>query len=324
MLQTYAYCIYSADKFCTEGPYTRCQGDGILSNNCPYGSSSSAQPPSSSSIPPSSSSSTSPSSSSVVPSSSSVSSSSSSQQSSSSSTPPSSSSVVSSSSSVPTQSSVIRGTPVTYAGETYETVVIGTQTWMARNLNYNASGSKCYGEGGTVFVDGVYIKLSNTEIQANCGKYGRLYDWAMAMNLPSNCNSTRCTPLVSTKYQGICPSGWHIPSNDEWEELKSYVESENGCRSCAGKHLKSKSDWKDGGNGLDTYGFSALPGGNGSDSSFFRIGNSGYWRTATELGSDLTFYQFMYFYGDGVYRISGDDSDSDSKSPLLSVRCLQD
>jgi hypothetical protein len=82
-----------------------------------------------------------------------------------------------SSSSRSSQQGIILGDPVYYGGETYETVVIGNQTWLKRNLNVmhnNGNGnSACY---------------NNQE--SNCGTYGRLYDWAAAMNLPSSCNSS--------------------------------------------------------------------------------------------------------------------------------------
>jgi uncharacterized protein (TIGR02145 family) len=149
-------------------------------------------------------------------------------------------------------------------GKAYETAVIGTQEWMAENLNYNVSGSKCYGEGDRAEdYDGKIIILSESEIQANCDEYGRLYDWSTALT--------------------VCPSGWHLPSNDEWKTLVEYVGI------YAGTKLKAESGWyklsSTGAdrNGTDIYGFAALPGGFCCESSIFRrVGRSGYWWAADE------------------------------------------
>ena len=92
---------------------------------------------------------------------------------------------------------------------------------MAENLNIDLGGSRCY-----------------QDKPENCAKYGRLYTWDVAMS--------------------VCPKGWHLPTNEEWGELLSYVESKSGCSNCAGRHLKSKNGWYESGNGLDTYGFSAI------------------------------------------------------------------
>jgi len=78
-------------------------------------------------------------------------------------------------------------------GENYKTVAFGTQTWMAKNLNYAAEGSKCYGGDN-----------------ANCAIYGRLYDW----------NTARLA----------CPSGWHLPSHAEWSTLTDFVGSSPGTK----------------------------------------------------------------------------------------------
>jgi len=189
-----------------------------------------------------------------------------------------------------------RGTSVTYSGETYETVKIGNQTWMARNLNYDASGSKCYDNS-----------------TANCAKYGRLYDWATAMNLPDSCNPNSCASQVGAKHQGICPNGWHIPSHTEWTALTDYVGGSNN----AGFYLKATSGWNEGRNGLGLYGFSALPGGFGnSDGSFNTVGNSGYWWSASVYNytygrsmDNREYLGYISYYNKGI---------------LYSVRCLQD
>jgi len=325
-LPEYGYCVFISEKMCLSGPLTNCPPGGTLSNSCPYESSSSAAVPSSSSTKQSSNSNSVPSSSSSSKSSSSsapTSSSSSLAQSSSSSTvmvssssvatpaTPSSSSValssssavVSSSSSMPSSSSssiqanvIIYGDPVDYEGETYKTVVIGTQTWFQRNLNYEVEGSICY---------------DNSE--ANCEKYGRLYDWATAMNLP-DCNSKPCSSQIGTKHKGICPDGWHIPNDAEWTTLTDFVGSPQ-----AGTKLKATSGWNY--NGTDIYGFAALPGGKASsDGIFNHISSYGYWWSATEYLNNYVYYRQMYSSSALVKR------ETEFKRPpnLLSIRCVQD
>ena len=202
-------------------------------------------------------------------------------------------------------------------GQTYKTVKIGEQVWMAENLAYEAKGSKCFENGCyKESDDGEYIcnKLSESEIKANCQKYGRLYDWKTA-----------------TK---ACPSGWHLPSDNEWQTLANFVGGEK----IAGKKLKAKSGWnnyapciksdegvceeygeEETGNGTDDYGFSALPGGLGESTGYFNdVGDYGYWWSATESLSYNAYYRGMGYSYDHVY------SSNLNKSDLLSVRCIKD
>jgi uncharacterized protein (TIGR02145 family) len=179
---------------------------------------------------------------------------------------------------------------LTYGGQTYKTVKIGEQTWLAENLNYEAEGSVCYENN-----------------PANCAKYGRLYNWETALK--------------------VCPKGWHLPSNEEWDKLYRFVDGDTGTENSyksetAGKHLKAKSGWNDdddGKNGTDKYGFSALPGGLYFNGSFDRVGDYGYWYSASEYEyfSSLAYYRFMYDYDDAY-------SNFGPKFDLFSVRCLQD
>jgi len=207
----------------------------------------------------------------------------------------------------------------------YKTVKIGTQTWMAENLNYNATDSKCYGQDGKVFEwsnkSGVKNKasfrtLSNAEIQANCTKYGRLYDWETAMD--------------------ACPKGWHLPVDEEWTELMNFlVSNEKDVRhiperfaigteySNAGKYLKAKSGWnsyKDkSGNGIDAYNFAALPGGSSYAGEFYNIGREGYWWSATdedEFNNSATSWN-LYYNENYV------DWNMGSKPFQNSVRCIK-
>jgi len=200
-------------------------------------------------------------------------------------------------------------------GKKYKTVKIGTQTWMAENLNYAAEGSKCYGEGGKVPDSwGDYIiKLSSKEVQANCVKYGRLYNLATAMS--------------------VCPSGWDLPSPEEWNLLMDIADSEYFVSGDPRK-LKAKRGWGNfwpcddeagetckpvSGNGQDTYGFSALPGGRGdSNGSFNGVGGEGYWWSSPS-DRDVSNYVYLSSMSD----IGGYVRQDYYKSGLFSVRCMQ-
>jgi len=172
--------------------------------------------------------------------------------------------------------------------QTYKTVEIGTQTWMAENLNYKTPNgtSRCYPTSGN--------ENTSDEDNDNCVKYGRLYNWGTART--------------------VCPSGWHLPSDEEWTTLTNSV----GGSSTAGTKLKAINGWNDGGNGTDDYGFSALPGGFGYSGGFYNVGASGYWWSSTEYNASNAYGRIMSYSGANVIS-SGSD-----KSNLYSVRCVQD
>ncbi len=173
---------------------------------------------------------------------------------------------------------------------------------MAKNWGCYVSGSKCYNND-----------------PANCDKYGRLYNWATAMALDASCNDRSCASQIKSPHRGICPEGWHIPSDAEWTTLTNYV----GGASTAGTKLKSREGWNSYSGaplGTDVHGFSALPGGNGySDGSFHDVGDAGYWWSASEYYSYLAYGRGMSYNGEGVY-----NNISFTKDNLYSVRCLQD
>jgi len=174
---------------------------------------------------------------------------------------------------------------------------------MAENLNYDIPGSRCY-------KDSV----------AYCNKYGRLYDWATAMALDSSCNNTTCEDQVNTPHQGICPPGWHIPSNADWQEL---VNSAGG-ESTAGTKLKAASDWIGVYIDTDDYKFSALPGGMcGASGSKLEcvtpFGITGIWHSSNEDSKSKAYHLILVYYS-GIAKIES----SVGKNALVSVRCLKD
>jgi len=144
--------------------------------------------------------------------------------------------------------------------QSYRTVKIGRLTWMTENMNMpgeHAYNNWCYGDDG-----------------ANCAKYGRLYTWRAAVD--------------------ACPAGWRLPSSSDWDDLFAAAggsfDADSHRWSAVGARLKSKTGWRDGGNGTDDFGFSALPGGFREDyymqnPAFRFAGGGGYWWTADENSS---------------------------------------
>jgi uncharacterized protein (TIGR02145 family) len=113
-----------------------------------------------------------------------------------------------------------------------------------------------------------------------------------------------------------CPSGWHLPSRAEWNNLVTAV----GSSSNAGKKLKSQTGWDSysGISSTDEFGFSALPGGrrDTDDGGFYNVGNNGIWWGATETGSSKGYFRYMASNFDLVLE------DYHDKSNGYSVRCL--
>lgn len=193
-------------------------------------------------------------------------------------------------------------------GREYKTIGIKSQMWMGENLNYELENSTCYDNDGN-----------------KCNIYGRLYTWAAAVGMPENeCGSYKKCTLPSGNIQGICPSGWHLPSLAEWEKLIDVV----GDTSTAGKELKSSSGWNEylgkNGNGTDTFGFSALPAGSNhpEEGDDYREGLVAYFWSSTQCDESGSAWYLNLYFRDGVYLWR--DMKNYGKDNGFSVRCLKD
>ncbi len=196
-------------------------------------------------------------------------------------------------------------------GKIYPTVVIGSQTWMAENLNASTfrNGdpipevkSKEEWEKAVNEKRPAWCYYENRSIQndpSNGNKYGKLYNWYAV-------NDTR----------GIAPVGWHIPSDDEWTIL---INAQGG-EASAGVKLKTSSSWIKNGNGNNWSGFSGLPGGyRFNDGTFLYFGEYGMWWSSTETNNSWNaWYRLLDYKNNEVLR-----SES-NKEKGLSVRCIKD
>ena len=199
-------------------------------------------------------------------------------------------------------------------GQTYKTVKIGDQWWMAENLNFDPG----QGGSGEDKYDWSWCYKDNAD---NCVKYGRLYTWAAAMDGAGTwsthgkgCgNGKTCSPTYPVR--GVCPQGWHLPTKTEWNTLFTAV----GGESVAGKKLKSTSRWNNSGNGADAFSFSALPAGyRDINGDYFYEGRYAYFWSSTDFSSSGAYGMDLHYINDraGLYLNDKDDG--------FSVRCLKD
>lgn len=193
------------------------------------------------------------------------------------------------------------GDPVSYQGYDYATVLIGEQCWFAENLR-----SENYENGDTIPAELSDNDWANAlsgavtvydENDSYVEVYGRLYN-GYAVNDP----------------RGLCPSGWHVPSDEEWTVLTDHL----GGASLAGGHMKSSYGWFEDGNGTDSSGFSGLPGGIRYLMGFFLsdLGYGYWWSSYPE--ESLGWIRRLTFNTEDVLRYD------DLLTNGCSVRCLQD
>jgi uncharacterized protein (TIGR02145 family) len=192
----------------------------------------------------------------------------------------------------------------------YKWIRIGEQIWMAENLAYlpsvylPESGSDTearyyvYGYGGTDVKAG--------KQNENYNKFGVLYNWIAANT--------------------ACPAGWHLPSDEEWKQLEMAIgltkEQANASGWRGDEHgllLKATTAWNVNGNGTDSLGFTAFPGGlRGNSEGFFNVGIGGYWWSSTQSSSEEAWYRVLYWSIPNVSRYYL------NKDYGFSVRCIKD
>ena len=197
-------------------------------------------------------------------------------------------------------------------GRTYSYVTIGDQTWMAENLRYDNSGSMTVALSGEQSTTDQYLYYPNG-LSENLETYGYLYNWPAAMNGESSSDSN------PSGVQGICPNGWHLPSEAEWVHLTDYL----GGTENAGAMLAGNANlWSNAAITESSYfgssSFNALPAGLYESSGYDLFGSEAYFWTATESESVSAY---------GHYIVSMETSfnrdNYDGKENGFSVRCVK-
>jgi len=206
-------------------------------------------------------------------------------------------------------------------GNTYNTVQMGTQCWMAENLKTttyqdgtpipNVTDAGSWG----VLTTGAYVWFDNDSSWRDL--YGGLYNW-----------------YATVDAHGLCPTGWHVPTHEEWTVLTDFIGGTgtphgNELKSCrqvnsplgGGCNTTEHPRWDEHNthHGTDNYWFSGLPGGyRGNNGAYNNIGNFSLWWSATQMLSVSALDRFV------IYSSGGIGTEEVMKATGLSVRCLKD
>jgi uncharacterized protein (TIGR02145 family) len=193
------------------------------------------------------------------------------------------------------------GDLVSHEGYDYSTVLIGDQCWFAENCRYLPEVSPS-NEGNSTDPYYYVYDYEGTDVASaistsNYETYGVLYNWPAAME------------------SGTCPSGWHIPSDDEFTQLTDFL----GGVSVAGAAMKSSSGWTDNGNGTNSSGLNVLPiGYRSSNGSYSYINDYGYlWSSSAGADAGAVYRELSYI--DSVVSSIGN-----TREHGVSVRCIKD
>jgi general secretion pathway protein G len=237
---------------------------------------------------------------------------------------------------------------------TYNVVNIGTQYWLAENLNVgtridgNSSGPTCYHVFGTINWNSCQTNPSTVEkycfndSDANCTTDGALYEWPEALQLPYDCNYSTSVDngdgtftitcpdsgdhTIAAEQQGLCPTGWHIPTFSEFQTLAQNsdpgcdLNCDSGACSCttAGGELKSApASW----DGTDNYGFAALPAGYRHVNGLFydQTGSLRLISSTPVISSPLFAWRMAFLSGTTLM-----DGNIGGRVYGFSVRCIKD
>lgn len=213
-------------------------------------------------------------------------------------------------------------------GNTYRAVKLGNQVWMAENLRTTryANGNNIPISSGSNPSTTTGLRYYPDNDESYVSTYGYLYNWPAVMNGASPSESN------PSGVQGICPTGWHMPSDAEWTQLTNYVSSrgEYVCgddSSYIGRALASTTGWESSiyncaaGSDQSTNnatGFSAFPAGCYVTYDFFNsLGTNAYFWSATQLNEGYAYCRILGFHDRGVRR------ENEYKRMGYSVRCVR-
>jgi len=211
---------------------------------------------------------------------------------------------------------------VLYEGQIYNTVQIGEQCWFKENLNVGTMIIS-YAGGQLQTNNGIIEKYCYNDVATYCNIYGGMYEWREAMQY-----------VTTEGAQGICPAGWHIPTDNEWNIMEGTIDSqypvgdpewdEIGWRGFdAGGSMKEAgtTHWSSPNTGAtNESGFTALPGGyrQGSFGYFLHYYNLGFFWSSSQMLTSYAWYRELSYSSAYVYRYNF------SKEYGFSVRCLKD